>query len=131
MNENIISVNMNFTYLQRSIDELIDESSKFKSGIFRNLIMKNNSKGVTNDYKVAINSFLKAWSDLSNDVLIKLNSIDTKSCSMDFEVLEYNYVKNVLFAKYDYASILQFVDGIMKGISSGDMSSPSDIENFK
>lgn len=110
----------------RSIQQ---ESYNLKKNIFKNNLMANNvDRNVINQYLIQVNAFLKYWDEYSQDLMskIKLSKGIEGVYSIDFQ-----WVKEMLYANYDYASILPFVDGIIKGISSDKFQVPDDIEDFK
>ena len=45
-------------------------------------------------------------------------------------VFDHNFINEIIYGNYDYASVLQFVDGIEDGLESNEFAKVSDVENF-
>ena len=98
-----------------SISELSKKCGEFKLDIFRSTIIN----GTVDGYKIRnfmgiINSFLRTW-EADND---------------SYSVIGYNDIKPFIFSNNDYASILQFTDGIVKGAKNSDITKESNYEDF-
>lgn len=118
--------------LSNKINGLITESSKVKRILFNSFIMKKDiDVSELNEFKDYVENFLKEWSEYSIELKNVIKTIKTDECNKESITLKYDFVKDFIYGNYDYASVLQFTDGVMKGLKSGDMSRPFDFENFK
>lgn len=112
-----------------SIRNITADASKLKNAVFKNAIMKEDvDEDIFVIYLNSINRFLKFWDDYANDLQIKIKS---SNGIVGINTISYDRVKDFIYSKYDYASILPFTDGIIKGISSGKFKTPEDIEDFR
>ena len=110
------------------IHKLSAEAAKVKNEIFKASIMK---RGINDDilrrFISYVNSFLKQWDDHCEELA---KEMATSSGVEKVRTLEYQFAKDYIYAEYDYASVLQFTDGIVKGITSGKFTDTDDIEEF-
>lgn len=113
------------------ITSFMAEATAVKFELFRASYQKRK----VNDVKVQrcigkLNGLLAKYGNSleeAESVAKKTGKIDTsKSCY----ATPYSDIKDVLYAKYDYAAILQFVDGLYKGIDSGKFSEDDDFDEF-
>ena len=123
--------NLHSIYKHQFIDairELQEEGSKFKMHLF-GIIMQDKSANVSkiNEYKGYVEEFLNFWEEYGTECQKQAKNV---ICSSQVETISQDVVRDYLYASYDYASILPFVDGIAKGIKDGNMTKGSDIEDF-
>lgn len=112
-----------------SIHSITKEGYDLKKEIFKTAsLAKKLDTNVIKIYLSSVNSFLRYWDDYSKDLKEKIQS--SKGVEKVWTI-EYSYVKNYIYAKYDYASVLPFTDGLIKGISSGKFKTVDDIEDFR
>lgn len=115
--------------IKMEIDNITHEASKFKKKAFLS-ILKNEElePAYIRRYLGAVNKFLKYWDDYSIALAGKM-----RSSNGDPEVytVEYPFIKEYIYAKYDFASVLPFADGLVKGISDNKFNSVEDIEDFR
>ena len=110
------------------IRDLINESSYFKGKIFKAFIRAEDiKKDVVTSYKNFIKDFIDIWEDYANDIVSKMK---TTNAVKGTSTISYSYIKDYIYSVDDYASILQFTDGIIKGIESKQFYKPEDIDNF-
>lgn len=120
--------------IQRSIHELTAEVSKVKTEMFRTVVMGKGGdldRSILKRFETYVNDFLRYWSEYANGLKSAIRAARINDCEKDITVIEYGYIKRFIYSSYDYASILQFVDGMLKGVKSGDMENPADIDDFK
>lgn len=125
-----VNFNMLFTEdIVKAVKELTAESSKLKLAICKSIIQNNSvDKNVVNRYISYVNDILAYWEELANDLAEKMKS--SKGIT-GIRTVEYEFVKDFIYCNYDYASILQFTDGLIKGINEdGKFKSPEDINDF-
>ena len=93
------------------------------------VILRGKSLNVSlvHDYKGYIKDFLKFWEEYGQQCS---DVVKTVKCSTQVETIDQQIVKDYLYANYDYASMLPFVDGMIKGATDGTMKKVSDIEDF-
>lgn len=117
--------------LKKSIHLLIAESSKLKAEIFRVVILGKDLEEKNIDvFESHMNEFLRFWTDHAESLQSAIRGA-TGAEANNIKTLEYDYVKNYIFGRYDYASVLQFTDGVLRDIENGKMEDPEDIEDFK
>ena len=125
------SVKINRLYdrdIANSIRDLVEESSYLKSKIFKSLIVVGELESdVPKSYKNFINDFIKIWEDYANGISSKIKTV--KGVAGIYTV-NYNYAKDFIYSKDDYASVLQFADGVIQGIKSEKFKEPDDVEDF-
>lgn len=113
----------------KSVHKITNSSYSMKKEIFKNMVRaKTLDKSVLKEYLVMVNGFLKFWDDYSKDLQEKIKSSKGQT---GIYTIDYQFVKDYIYAKYDYASVLPFTDGLIKGISSGKFDSVDDIEDFR
>lgn len=130
--KNADSIIISDTKLSNQINDLVSNSSKLKKSLFDAIILK---KGI-DDYELSkftsyVEKILKDWSSDANSIKDAIKLVKVDNCNIGMDVLDYNYIKEFIYGNYDYASVLQFTDGLLKGIEEGGMSNPQDIEDFK
>lgn len=117
------------SHIINAVKDIQKESYDLKKAIFKSNLMGNDiSRNNINQYLTRVNDFLKYWDEYS-EYLMK--TIKRTNAIEGTYSIEYQWVKEMIYAKFDYASILPFVDGIIKGISSGKFEDQDAIEDFK
>lgn len=112
-----------------AVKDIQKESYELKKTIFKNNLMGNDiSRSNINQYLTRVNDFLKYWDEYSENLM---KNIKRTNATDGIYSIEYQWVKEMIYAKFDYASILPFVDGIIKGISSEKFKDSDDIKDFK
>jgi len=110
------------------IHEMVREGSKLKNEIFKSVIMmKDLDKKVIQLYLGYVNSFLKYWDEYSSTLQEEMK---TSNGVEGVRSISYERVRDYVYAKNDYASVLEFVDGLIKLVESGKCESIEDIEDF-
>lgn len=112
-----------------SVRELTSAASDFKTSIFKAKMRGEviNQSASKKFLRVA-NEFLKRWDDYSEGLE---DAMKHSKGAEDVYTIEYGYVKNYLFAKYDYAAVLPFADGVFQGVKSSKFEDPDDVEDFR
>lgn len=112
-----------------SISGIVREGSKLKKELFKSVVMeKEFDPSVTRMYMGTVNDFLRFWDEYSKDLAIKIKGAKG---SEGVRTAEYQFIKDYIYAKYDFASILPFADGIIKGLTDEKFVSVEDIEDFR
>lgn len=112
-----------------SIQMLSSKLSNLKIGYFKSILMyKKFDKSDVKKINAEINSFLGFWESYSDYIGEKIKISKGKE---NITTIDYQYIKEFIYANYDYASVLQFVDGVIKGIESKKFVNTEDIEDFK
>lgn len=116
---------------ESSISDMSKVCSAFKIDIFRSTL----ANGKIDSYKVrnfmsTINTFLRTWEAYALDLQDQIKSANPKEKDSYYKVIEYQEIKPFIFASYDYASILQFADGIVRGAKNTDISKTEQYEDF-
>ena len=118
------------TDIAANIRELVSRSSEFKSKIYKSLLMNTPVNSLTiREYMSFINGFISSWENYSEGVSNVIK--DSKAVVGTQKVLDYEYIKDYIFFNYDYASILQFADGVLEGVSKEKFTTPDDIKDFR
>lgn len=111
-----------------SVREMAGEAAIMKKEIFRTSFMhKSLDRNVCTNYLTIVNDYLKFWDDYSKDLQEKIKG--ARGAEGVYS-LDYYFVKDHIYAKYDYASIVLFIDGVIQGVSSGKFNRASDIADF-
>lgn len=115
--------------LIKDIEELLAESGKLKKEIIRSALTNEDAKkDILNKYVSFIYNILKTWDDYSSDLKSKMHN--SKGCE-NVRTISYSDIKDFIYEKNDYASILKFVDGIITGIGEdGEFNDTDDIKDF-
>lgn len=112
-----------------SIREITNGSYAMKREIFKNIVRaKAMDKNVLKEYLNDVNEFLRFWEAYANDLHEKIKNSKGET---DVYTIEYQFVKDYIYAKYDYASVLPFTDGLIRGVTSGKFTDPETIEDFR
>ena len=110
-----------------SIKELISNVSKLKSSIFKSILgvsLINSYEG--NKFMSFVDSYLSKWEKFAIDMKQKMSSTtDPKNV----KCIDYNYIKDFIYNKYDYNAMVDFTDAIYMGIGN-DFKKKEDIDNF-
>ena len=110
------------------IHAMVREGSKLKNEIFKSVIMmKDLDKKVIQLYLGYVNSFLKYWDEYSSTLQEEMK---TSNGVEGVRSIPYERVRDYVYAKNDYASVLEFVDGLIKLVENGKCESIEDIEDF-
>lgn len=111
--------------INETIRSLISESSKFKRELF-NVTIQNSTINsiVIKKYLNYINDTLRYWDEFSIELQNKMKYANGNT---GVYTISYGIVKDYIYAKYDYASILKFTDKIIKSIESNDIDDANDI----
>lgn len=114
-----------------SIEELTAEGSKLKTEIFKAFIRnKEIDKEIPKYYISFVNNFLKYWENFSEDLQDKMKKCNADESS-SLRTLDYDFVKDYIYGNYDYASVLQFTDGLIKMNNNGESTKTvEDVEDF-
>jgi hypothetical protein len=115
-----------------SIQQLSLQCGKLKASLVRRILMdKSINRKDVQLFESFINSFLKYWTERAENLRDTLHQVKEIKSSSELSSLDYDYVKSFIYASYDYASVLQFTDGLLRGIESEKIRKPDDIEDFK
>lgn len=129
-NENFIV--FNDSGIKKSVSELMDESSKVKAELFQRFIMKKGINLATfNHFETYVNEFLKFWSDYAIELKGEIRKVKIDNCEEGSNIIDYGFMKEFIYGNFDFASVLQFADGVISGIKNGDMENPGSIDDFK
>lgn len=80
------------------------------------------------DFIRFLNEYLRK---IENETKAAQTALRTTECStITSKVFEHNFFNDIIYNDYDYASILQFVDGLEDGILDGNFNSPGKIKDF-
>ncbi|MCM1532742.1 MAG: hypothetical protein NC114_10800, partial [Ruminococcus flavefaciens] len=74
-----------------------------------------------------VNSFLRYWDDYSSTLE---DQMKLSNGAEGVRAIPYEKVRDYVYAKNDYASVLEFLDGLIKLIEDGKCDSIDDIEDF-
>ena len=118
--------------INKSIQDLIAEGTNLKNEIFRRVLKKDalNVKTIKL-YESNVNNFLRFWDCHAEGLESAMDEVTNIPENADIKTIEYNIIKRYVYADYDYASVLKFVDGVITGIEEGEFKKPEDIERFK
>lgn len=112
----------------KSVNGMTKASSDLKSEIFKTVTMNREiDKNVIRKFLSLINEYLRFWDDYSEALGDKIKSTRGRD---GIRTVEYNYIKDFIYGKYDYSSILEFADGVAKQIENKEIKKPSDVRDF-
>lgn len=115
----------------QSIKTIMSEGANMKTLLLRTMFDKSNiNYGEIQKFLGTVNVFLKEWSEYAEELQTSMKRLNKVPLTAKVTTIEYDDVKEYLYAKYDYASILPFLDGLVEGVSSGKFYKTSDIADF-
>lgn len=125
------TVPMRQMQFEQSVSDMAQVCSKFKLDVFRNTL----ANSTIDSYKVreflgTVNAFLRTWETYAMDLQGQIKSANPGEKDAYYKVIEYQEIKPFIYASYDYASILQFADGIVRGAKNADIRKNSQYEDF-
>lgn len=112
--------------LMEDVRTLMNHSSKVKADMFKSIMMNRNSDLlVYKSFLSYINILLKRYEEYGFELSNRM-----KNCKgiENIKIISYDDIKNIIYAKYDYESLLSFVDGVMKASSEG--NNKMNVEEF-
>lgn len=80
------------------------------------------------EYLGKVNNFLRIWHEYGEELQEKMRNCG--NLTVGIVAPEYNDVKEYMYAKYDFVSILPFTDGLIKGINDGKFLDANDVNDF-
>ena len=103
---------------------------KLKFGYNRKFVMTGTNfvDNFSEDFISFLNVYLSRIESDANAVKSVLQSTECVKSSKN--VFDHNFINEIVYGNYDYASVLQFVDGIEDGLESNEFTKVSDVENF-
>lgn len=110
------------------IQRISSQSAVVKQEIFKSMMQKKYiDKQKIKIYLSFVSDFLKFWEDYSTDLQEKISRTTGIEgvCT-----IKYQDIKDFIYANYDYASIIPYVDGLIKGIESSKFKEPEDVNDF-
>lgn len=114
--------------IANTVQNLIKQSSRIKFNIFRSAMAQRDvDERVIDQYLMDIDAFLDTWEEYADSLE---DAMKDSSPKPGVYILDYEDFKPIFYAKYDYASILPFADGIIQGIDSGKFKTAEDINDF-
>ena len=111
-----------------SIKELISNVSILKSSIFKSVLgISPISSYEGNKFMSFVDSYLTNWEKFAMDMKQKISSsIDPKNVRS----IDYNFIKDYIYNKYDYNAMVDFTDALYIGIGDGKFKKKEDIDDF-
>nr|DAN65344.1 MAG TPA: hypothetical protein [Caudoviricetes sp.] len=103
---------------------------KLKFGYNRKFVMTGTNfvDNFSEDFIRFLNAYLSRIESDANAAKSVLQSTECVKSSKN--VFDHNFINEIIYGNYDYASVLQFVDGIEDGLESNEFAKVSDVENF-
>ena len=109
--------------------DLTEETSKFKNIMFRSTLGTADIRTQDIDRLLtAYNNYLRFWEQYADEV--KDGMSNCRAEKVDIRTIDYNDIKDFIYASYDYASVLQFADGIFRGVKDKKFTDSEDIHDF-
>jgi len=127
---NKFTVPMKAEEFRASVTGISEICTKFKIDVFRS----SAANGSVDDYKVrtflgSVNSFVRSWESYGKELQKAIQNSNPDKMDTAYSV-EYDRVKPFIFAAYDYASVLQFTDGVVRGAKNTDITKDSKYADF-
>ena len=115
--------------IKKEISEVSKCASTLKKNIIKSMLRVDRSDTkYIDEYLTFVNNFTKKWEEYGNDISYSMRRYTNDNSSP--HTPSYNKIKKYIYADYDYASILQFTDGVIKGIEDGKFTSNEDVVDF-
>lgn len=109
--------------------DLTEETSKFKNIMFRSTLGTADIRTQDVDRLLsAYNNYLRFWEDYADEVKEGMSKCRLENANI--VTIDYSDIKEFIYANYDYASVLQFADGVFRGVNSEKFKSSEDIHDF-
>ena len=115
--------------MKNNIGAMVNTVSDLKLNIVRSLIHKTSIPN--NEYvspQLYIDSFIEGWDDVAEEVKNSFKKVSIND--IHNSIVSYNVVEGYASTSHDFASVLQFANGIFSGIKEGKFNSKSDINDF-
>ena len=115
---------------KNDVSGILKYIGKLKFGYNRKFVMvgTNFVDNFSDDFIRFLNEYLRRIEQDANNAK---NVLQSTNCVRSSEnVFEHNFINDVVYGNYDYASVLQFVDGVEDGLESCRFSTTKDIESF-
>lgn len=111
------------------VTNIATDATTFKKAIFKSVVMNTElDANVPKVFMAAINDFLRFWDEYSKDLAPKMRK--TKGTA-GIRTMDTAFAKDFVYSKFDYAAVLPFADGVVKGITDGKFTKVEDIEDFR
>lgn len=112
-----------------SVGRIQQIGGELKVDLFK-AMLKNEEpdKSLRERYLAKVYSFLTSWRDIAERLQ---EQIRHSSGREGVSAIKHNSVRDYIYAKYDYASILLFIDGVFKGVAAHKFETPADVEDFR
>lgn len=120
-----------YTEISQAVKDLAMAGSVFKGQVFRaNLKNKMVSIFDKNKYLTTAQAMINTWSDYADKIVEAVDHAD-KDVKPKYIYCSYDDAEDILYGRYDYASVLPFADGCVRGVQDGGkFDDPDDIEDF-
>ena len=119
------------TEVSDQIKMIAATGGKMKINLFRTTMDRSNvSYNEIQSYLGLINSYLREFDQYADELQDKMKDINKLSVSDKINNIEYDDVKPYMYAHHDWASVLQFIDGLIKGLNNNDFQKPDDVREF-
>lgn len=127
-----MKINKDKVMVTASVSSLLNKTTALKFALVKHKLFGKELDGnLIMDFKIDLNKVLNDWTDISKEIKTTLDSIKIESIIDNGKpVIEYDYIKKVIFGNSDYNSIYDFADGMYQGINDGNMIKTSDINDF-
>lgn len=123
---------MNLNYLINDVQSIVKKSTAVKLNFFKSWLKSDKIDRILIDRYLEDNlSFLNRWNNVGKDAEDLIKSLKPDNDTKNIKVIPYDDVVPYLFNNYDYASILQFADGVIKGINSKKIKFAKDVNDFR
>ena len=115
-----------------SVKGVSDDCSTFKTEVYRSILMNREiDRYSIQKFLGSINSYLRIWSEYATDLLTACKNVgDIDEKDIHARVISYDEIKKYLYESFDYPSVLQYTDGVAKGIRDGKFTEVKDIVDF-
>lgn len=113
---------------KEDVSKLVDAASIYKSNLFRSRLNGDSmSQAVSSKFITVLNAFIDKYEENGNAMQdFAAEYTPTK----DVWGISYSDVKDYIFGKYDWIAMIQFLDGVIKGLGSQKFTDADDIHDF-
>jgi len=124
-------MNFKFSYdTNQVLSVLRTEASKLKHDIFDIIILGHNRQSYNKKiFLNLLNDTLREWESYGKQLRTALGQTKFDN-DRKIKTIPYADIKGYVYARYDYPSVLKFIDGTITGISENNIENSGDVSEF-
>lgn len=115
-------------YILGATSDLTAEASKVKTTVFKNIVMGEDiDPKLIKQFLGYVNSYLTTFEKYADGIAKKMKNTEAVP---NITAIPYSSVKDYLYANYDYASALKFIDGLINKINNESIKNDSEVRSY-